>query len=167
MKIKKIKAREILDSRGNPTVEVEVVGEEKSLFSKREEKAWSSVPSGASIGDFEAMELRDRNKKRFHGKGVLRVIKNIKEIIAPALIGLDVTSQKEIDEKMLELDGTNNKANLGANAILGVSMAVARLGAISKKQKLFEYIADLSGRGITEIEIVRPFFNIMYAPSFL
>jgi enolase len=161
MKIKQIKAREILDSRGNPTVEVEIFGEEKSLFSKREEKAWASVPSGASTGDFEAIELRDGNKKRFHGKGMLKVVKNIDEIIAPALIGMDVTLQKEIDEKMLELDGTDNKANLGANAILGVSMAVARLGAISKRQKLFEYVAGLADREISEIEIVRPFFNVI------
>ncbi len=161
MKIKQIKAREILDSRGNPTVEVEIFGEEKSFFNKKEIKAWSSVPSGASTGDFEAIELRDGNKKRFHGKGVLKVIKNIEESIAPALIDMDVTAQKEIDKKMLELDGTDNKANLGANAILGVSMAVARLGAMTKREKLFEYIASLAGQDSAKVEIVRPFFNVI------
>lgn len=161
MKIKQIGAREILDSRGNPTVEVEIIGEEKNLFRTIEKKAWSSVPSGASTGDFEAIELRDGNEKRFQGKGVLKVVKNIKETIAPALIGKEVTAQKEIDNIMLELDGTENKARLGANAILGVSMAVARLGAISKEQKLFEYIAGLSGRTIEEVELVRPFFNVI------
>lgn len=161
MKIKQIKAREILDSRGNPTVEVEVFGEEKSLFNSREEKAWASVPSGVSTGDFEAVELRDGNKKRFYGKGVLKVIKNIDEIIAPALIGMDVIAQKEIDEKMLELDDTNNKANLGANAILGVSMTVTRLGAIAKNQKLFEHIIDLAERDSAKVEMVRPFFNVI------
>ena len=161
MKIKQIKAREILDSRGNPTVEVEIFGEEKSFFNKKEIKAWSSVPSGASTGDFEAMELRDGNKKRFHGKGVLKVIKNIEESIAPALLDMDVTAQKEIDKKMLELDGTDNKANLGANAILGVSMTVARLGAMTKGEKLFEYIADLAGKDNTKVEVVRPFFNVI------
>jgi enolase len=161
MKIKQIKAREILDSRGNPTVEVEIFGEEKSFFNKKEIKAWSSVPSGASTGDFEAIELRDGNKKRFHGKGVLKVIKNIEESIAPALIDMDVTAQKEIDKKMLELDGTDNKANLGANAILGISMAVARLGAMTKREKLFEYIARLAGQDSAKVEIVRPFFNVI------
>ncbi len=161
MKIKQIKAREILDSRGNPTVEVEIFGEDKSFFSAKEAKAWASVPSGASTGDFEAMELRDGNTKRFQGKGVLKVIKNIKEVIAPALINMDVTIQKEIDKKMIELDGTNNKAKLGANAILGVSMAVTRLGAIAKGQKLFEHIADLAGEDNSKIKIVRPFFNVI------
>ena len=161
MKIKQIKAREILDSRGNPTVEVEIFGEEKSFFNKKKAKAWSSVPSGASTGDFEAIELRDENIKRFQGKGVLQVVKNIEEVIAPALIDMDVTAQKEIDKKMIELDGTDNKANLGANAILGVSMAVARLGAITKGQKLFEHIADLSGEDNSKSKIVRPFFNVI------
>lgn len=161
MKIKQIKAREILDSRGNPTVEVEIFGEEKSLFSKKEEKAWASVPSGASTGDFEAVELRDGNKKRFHGKGVLQAIKNVNETIAPTLVGMDVTAQEDVDSKMLELDGTDNKANLGANAILGVSMAVARLAAIAKGQKLFEHIAELTERDKSDVELVRPFFNVI------
>ena len=161
MKIKQIKAREILDSRGNPTVEVEVFGEEKSLFNKREGKAWSSVPSGASTGDFEAVELRDGNKKRFHGKGVLKVIKNIEEVIAPSLIGMSVIDQGEVDAKMLDLDGTDNKSNLGANAILGVSMTAARLGAMAKGQKLFEHIAELAGKEKSDVDLVRPFFNVI------
>ncbi len=161
MKIKQIKAREILDSRGNPTIEVEIFGEEKSFFNKKENKAWSSVPSGASTGDFEAVELRDGNKNRFQGRGVLKAIKNIEEVIAPALIDMDVTAQKEVDKIMLDLDGTDNKANLGANAILGVSMAVARVGAITKEEKLFEYIADLAGQNKSKVEIVRPFFNVI------
>lgn len=161
MIIQKIKAREILDSRGNPTVEVEIIGEEKALFSKKRRKAWSSVPSGASTGDFEAVELRDGNKKRFHGRGVLQAIKNINETIAPVLINMNVTEQDKIDEKMLELDGTENKANLGANAILGVSMAVSRLGAISQEKKLFEYIAELADREADKVELVRPFFNVI------
>ena len=161
MKIKQIKASEILDSRGNPTIEVEIFGEEKTFFNKREKKAWASVPSGASTGDFEAVELRDKNKKRFNGKGVLQAVKNVNEIIAPALINMEITDQKKIDKKMLALDGTDNKAKLGANAILGVSMAVTRLGAISREQKLFEYIAGLAGNNSTELEVVRPFFNVI------
>jgi len=162
MKIQEINAREILDSRGNPTVEVEVLAEEKKFFGKgRSLKAWSSVPSGASTGDFEAVELRDGNKKRYQGKGVLKAIKNVKEEIAPVLVGMSVLDQKEIDRKMIELDGTENKARLGANAILGVSMAVTRLGAMAHNQKLFEYIAELAGLDITKLSITRPFFNII------
>ncbi len=162
MKIKQIRGREILDSRGNPTVEVEIIAEEKRLFSSaRIFKAWSAVPSGASVGNFEAVELRDGNKKRFHGQGVLQAIKNINEMIAPALLDMSVRDQKEIDEKMLNLDGTENKSKLGANAILGVSMAVARLGAMDKKQKLFEYLADLADNEIADLTLPRPFFNVI------
>ena len=162
MKIQKINAREILDSRGNPTVEVEILAEENKIFGKgRSIKAWSAVPSGASTGDFEAVELRDGNQKRYKGKGVLTAIKNIKEEIAPVLEGVSVLEQKEIDQRMIELDGTKNKARLGANAILGVSMAVARLGAITHNQKLFEYIAELADVDISKLSITRPFFNII------
>jgi len=118
-KIKSIKAREILDSRGNPTVEVGLVTNQ-GVFC-------ASVPSGASKGKYEAVELRDGGK-RYHGMGVLKAVKNINEIIGPKLKGKDVTCQKEIDRFLLELDGTENKSNLGANAILGVSMAVCRAG---------------------------------------
>ncbi len=132
-KIKTVKAREILDSRGNPTVEVEV-----TLDSKH--KAWAAVPSGASTGSHEALELRDGDKKRYSGKGVLKAVKNINTKIAPKVIGLDPKKQQEIDRIMLEMDGTENKAKLGANAILGVSLAVARAGAIASKKPLYAYL---------------------------
>ena len=158
-KIIDIKAREILDSRGNPTIEVEVLAEKNFLGFKKKIKAWSQVPSGASTGDYEAIELRDMDETRYHGKGVLKAIKNIQEIILPELIGMNVEKFEKIDKKMIELDGTKNKSNLGANAILGVSMAVLRLGAISKQKKLYEYIAlKTKNKNIKE---VRPFFNVI------
>jgi len=112
-------AREILDSRGNPTVEVEVALESGVM-------ARAAVPSGASTGAFEAVELRDGDKTRYMGKGVLDAVNNVNEIIAPEVIGMDSYDQVRIDKKMIELDGTPNKGRLGANAILGVSMAVAK-----------------------------------------
>ena len=122
MKIKSIKGREILDSRGNPTVEVEVQLE--SGITGR-----ASVLSGASTGENEALELRDNDKKRYGGKGVLKAVYNVNNVIAPALIGWSATEQRAIDRKMLEMDGTKTKSNLGANAILGVSLAVAKAAA--------------------------------------
>ena len=122
MKIKKIIGREILDSRGNPTVEVDVTLE--SGFMGR-----ASVPSGASTGEHEALELRDGDNKRYGGKGVLKAINNINNIIAPKLVGMSALEQMEIDHTMLALDGTKTKSNLGANAILGVSLAVAKAAA--------------------------------------
>ncbi len=136
--IKSITAREILDSRGNPTVEVEVRLDDKSM-------ARAAVPSGASTGAFEAAELRDGGK-RYLGKGVENAVKNIVEKIAPVVIGLDALDQKVIDEKMINLDGSKNKSNLGANAILGVSLAVARAAAISTGQSLFKYIGKAEGK---------------------
>ena len=136
--IKSITAREILDSRGNPTVEVEVRLYDKSM-------ARAAVPSGASTGAFEAAELRDGGK-RYLGKGVEHAVKNIVEKIAPVVIGLDALDQKVIDEKMINLDGSKNKSNLGANAILGVSLAVARAAAISTGQSLFKYIGKAEGK---------------------
>ena len=115
MKIKDIKAREILDSRGNPTVEVDVILEDGKI-------GRFAVPSGASTGIREALELRD-NDNRFNGKGVLKAVANVNNIIRPNIIGLEVENQELIDKTLLELDGTENKANLGANAILGVSIA--------------------------------------------
>ena len=132
-KIKSVKAREILDSRGNPTVEVEIILDNNK-------KVWASVPSGASTGVYEALELRDGDKKRYGGKGVLKAVKNINKKIAPKIIGLDPTSQIEIDNLMIKLDGTENKSKLGANAILGVSMAVARAGAQATNQPLYLYL---------------------------
>ena len=146
-KITKIHAREILDSRGNPTVEV-VVGLENGIQST------AGVPSGASTGESEAVELRDGNKTRFGGKGVLQAVKNVNEIIAPAIIGMEVDNQEGIDKAMIDLDGTPNKAKLGANAILGVSMAVARLAAASQGKELYTY---LGGDGATLLPT--PCFN--------
>ena len=132
-KIKSVKAREILDSRGNPTVEVEVILDNGK-------KAWAGVPSGASTGSREALELRDGNKKRYGGKGVLKAVKNVNEIIAPKLKGMNPNDQKKIDDLMIKLDGTENKSKLGANAMLGVSMAVARTAAFSQKKPLYAYL---------------------------
>ena len=122
MEIVKITGREILDSRGNPTVEVEVVL--NSGFTGR-----AAVPSGASTGEHEAIELRDGDKNRYGGKGVLKAVQNVNEIIAPALFGMSALEQRAIDQKLIELDGTPTKSNLGANAMLGVSLAVAKAAA--------------------------------------
>ena len=131
--IEAIGAREILDSRGNPTVEVEVQLEDGT-------QARAAVPSGASTGAFEAAELRDGDKKRYLGKGVLQAIKYVNEEIAPAIEGLDSQDQRLIDAEMIELDGTPNKSRLGANAILGVSLAVAKASAESSNLSLFRYV---------------------------
>ena len=136
--IKSITAREILDSRGNPTVEVEVRLDDKSM-------ARAAVPSGASTGAFEAAELRDGGK-RYLGKGVEGAVKNIVEKIAPVVHGLNALDQKIIDEKMIALDGSKNKSNLGANAILGVSLAVARVAAASTGQSLFKYLGKAEAK---------------------
>ena len=128
-----VNAREILDSRGNPTVEVEVMTE-SGYFGR------ACVPSGASTGAFEAHELRDGDKARYLGKGVLKAVGNVKDTIAPKLIGLDVCNQAEIDRLMCEIDGTENKSNLGANAILGVSLACAKAAAESVGLPLYRYI---------------------------
>ena len=118
MFIDDVKARQILDSRGNPTVEVDVVLDDGSF-------GRAAVPSGASTGAYEACELRDGDKSKYFGKGVLGAVANVNDKIGPELIGLDATEQRQIDSLMIELDGTENKSKLGANAILGVSMAVA------------------------------------------
>lgn len=133
----KIKAREVLDSRGNPTVEVDVVTEH-GIFR-------AMTPSGASAGQHEALELRDGDKSRYFGKGTLKAVENINKKITPKLIGLDPNAQETIDNIMLKLDGTENKDTLGANAILPVSMAVTKAGAASKGLALFEYIGELFG----------------------
>tara|TARA_Y100000780_G_scaffold232591_1_gene267965 strand:- start:74696 stop:75976 length:1281 start_codon:yes stop_codon:yes gene_type:complete len=134
-KISSIKAREVLDSRGNPTVEADVILADGS---------WSraSVPSGASTGKREALELRDADPSRYMGKGVKTAVKNINEIIAPKLEGFDVVDQRGLDELMLNLDGTKNKEKLGANAILAVSMASCRAAATSLKMPLYEYMSE-------------------------
>lgn len=135
--IESVRAREVLDSRGNPTVAVAVA----TSFGAVEE---AMVPSGASTGAHEAVEKRDGDKKRYNGKGVLQAVGAVNEIIGPALEGLDATSQREIDRTLIELDGTPNKANLGANALLGVSLAVARAAAISLGVPLYRYLGGPS-----------------------
>jgi len=147
--IVEVKAREILDSRGNPTVEVDVWLEDGSF-------GRAAVPSGASTGVHEALELRDKDKKRYNGKGVLKAVKNVEEIIAPKILGLNGLNQVLIDQTMIDLDGTENKKSLGANAILGVSMAVARAAAETCFLPLYRY---LGGTGACELP--RPMMNIL------
>lgn len=135
MKITDVKAREILDSRGNPTVEVDVTLENGIM-------ARAAVPSGASTGEREALEMRDNDKTRYNGKGVLNAVKNVNEKIKPVIIGMDVFDQYGIDTAMLELDGTKTKSNLGANAILGVSMAALKAAAKAKGMPLYKYVGE-------------------------
>lgn len=137
MRIREIKAREILDSRGTPTVEVDVVLESGTV-------GRASVPSGASTGQNEALELRDKEQQRYGGKGVLKAIDNVHHLIAPALIGWEVTQQRAIDRRMCELDGTHRKTRLGANAVLGVSLAVAKAAAASLEMPLFRYLGGVN-----------------------
>jgi len=154
--IRAVHARQIFDSRGNPTVEVDVTTE-KGLFR-------AAVPSGASTGIHEAIELRDGDKSKYLGKGVSKAVHNVNAVIAPKVIGKDVTQQAEIDALLLQLDGTENKGNLGANAILGVSMAVCKAGAAAKGVPLFRHIADLAGRKEANTLPV-PAFNIINGGS--
>ena len=152
--ISTVAAREIIDSRGNPTIEVTVTGDDGSA-------AWASVPSGASTGVHEAHELRDGDKGRYGGKGVLAAVRNVTEEIAPAVAGMDPANQQAIDEKMIALDGTPDKSSLGANAILGVSLAVCRLGAMSRGVRLYRHIAHLAGRDDAAPTLPIPMFNII------
>ena len=147
MKIVDLKAREILDSRGNPTIEVDVILENGIIAS-------ASVASGASTGSLEALELRDGDKSRYLGKGVLKAIANVIEKIKPVVVGMEVDDQKVIDETLIKLDGTENKENLGANAILGVSLACLKARAILNNNELYEEI----GEGII---LPRPMMNII------
>ncbi|ANW99400.1 phosphopyruvate hydratase [Thermoclostridium stercorarium subsp. thermolacticum DSM 2910] len=139
LRIEKVHAREILDSRGNPTVEVEVLVEDGSL-------GRAAVPSGASTGAFEAVELRDGDKNRYLGKGVQKAVDNVNKIIAPAIEGMNVFDQVLIDRTLIKLDGTKNKSNLGANAILGVSLAVAKAAANSLDLPLYKYIGGTNAK---------------------
>ena len=148
-KIEIIIAREILDSRGNPTVEVEV-GLNDGAFGR------ASVPSGASTGKYEAVELRDKSKKRYLGKGVEKAVQNVNSVIAPVLIGMEATDQRLVDRTLIELDGTPNKGKLGANAILGVSLAVARAAADSLYIPLYRYIG-----GTNASRLPMPMMNIL------
>lgn len=150
--IKKIHARQIMDSRGNPTIECDITLSD-GAFGR------AAVPSGASTGSFEALELRDGGNN-YMGKGVLTAVKNVNEIIAPALIGMDASQQTEIDEKMLALDGTPNKDKLGANAILAVSMALAHAVANAKHIPLYKYIAEIYGNA-NPCVLPRPMMNII------
>jgi enolase len=147
--IEQIKGREILDSRGNPTVEVEVVLSDGAL-------GQAAVPSGASTGTYEAVELRDGDKKRYGGKGVLQAVNHINEHIAPSIKGMAATDQEAIDRKLIELDGTDNKSCLGANAILGTSLAVARAAASSLDMPLYRYLGQAS-----EYTLPVPLMNIL------
>ncbi|HQO75781.1 MAG TPA: phosphopyruvate hydratase [Candidatus Saccharicenans sp.] len=149
MTIKDVKAREILDSRGNPTVEVEVKLEDGTV-------GRAGVPSGASTGVHEALELRDGDKKRYNGKGVLQAVGNVNKLIAPEICGLNAFDQAGLDEKLITLDGTPNKNKLGANAILGVSLAAARAAALSLKLPLYRYLGGLGARVLPV-----PMFNIL------
>src|SRR5690625_3436485 len=142
-------AREVLDSRGNPTVEVEIFTESGAFGS-------ALVPSGASTGEHEAVELRDGDKDRYLGKGVLKAVQNVNEVIAPELLGLDITRQNIIDHLMIELDGTDNKGNLGANAILGVSMAVAHAASSYLEIPLYNYLGGFNAKTLPT-----PMMNIL------
>ncbi len=153
MRILSILGREILDSRGNPTIEVDVLTS-SGAFGR------AAVPSGASTGENEALELRDGNKGRYLGKGVLKAVENINETIAPALIGLNVLEQNQIDATMLKLDGTKTKSNLGANAILGVSLAVAKAAADYLGLPLYRYIG-----GTNTYVLPVPMMNIINGGS--
>ncbi|MFA6533963.1 MAG: phosphopyruvate hydratase [Patescibacteria group bacterium] len=154
MRIKSIKAREILDSRGNPTVEVD-------LILKNKIRVKAAVPSGASTGKHEAWELRDGDRKRYNGLGVLKAVRNINEIIAPALIGKKAKKQEYLDQLMLKLDGTPNKSRLGANAILGVSLASARAAAVAKGQPLYRYLRTLTNLKLDSYKLPTPMFNLI------
>ncbi len=151
--IESIHARQILDSRGNPTIEVDVITE-SGAFGR------AAVPSGASTGTHEAVELRDGNKKLYMGKGVLKAVKNVNEIIAEEIVGFDVDDQNLVDKIMIEVDGTKNKSKLGANAILGTSLAVAKAAAMESGQSLFRYIG-----GVNANTLPVPMMNILNGGS--
>jgi len=151
--IQAVKAREIIDSRGNPTVEVDMTLDTKQMYR-------ASVPSGASTGIYEAVERRDGGD-RFLGKGVLKAVDAVNSTLGPALVGLDPTDQAAIDDKMLKLDGTPNKSNLGANAILGVSLATSKAGAGAKGVPLYRHFADLAGNDVSPMTMPVPCFNVI------
>ena len=153
-KIKKIFAREILDSRGNPTVEVEVELESGV-------KAMAAVPSGASTGTYEDLELRDNDFKRYGGLGVLTAVNNVNTTIKDTAIGMEASEQEKLDRKMIEIDGTDNESNLGANAILGVSLAVCRAAAIESGLPLYKYIDKTFNLGNKNFNIPVPMFNVL------
>ncbi|PRP89020.1 Alpha-enolase [Planoprotostelium fungivorum] len=155
MSIKSLKARQIFDSRGNPTIEVDLTTE-KGLFR-------AAVPSGASTGIYEALELRDGDKSKYMGKGVSKAVSHVNSDIAPKVVGKNVVDQKAFDDFLLSLDGTDNKGKLGANAILGVSMAACKAGAAEKGVPLYQHIADLAGN--TNLLLPVPAFNVINGGS--
>ena len=138
-RIRRVFARQIIDSRGNPTVEVDVLLESGV-------RGRAAVPSGASTGEKEALELRDGNKRRWLGKGVTKAVSNVNKVLAPAVVGMDVLDQTAIDRAMIRLDGTSSKRKLGANALLGVSLAVARAGSVETQQPLYRYLGGANAR---------------------
>jgi enolase len=152
-----VRAREILDSRGNPTVEVEL---DTAAGSFR-----AAVPSGASTGAYEALELRDGDKTRYGGKGVRKAVSNIVDVIAPHVVGRSVLDQRSFDKIMLDLDGTENKAKLGANAVLGVSMAACMAAAAAKRIPLYQHIAELAGKGSQPVTMPVPVMNVINGGS--
>ena len=151
-KISEVQAREILDSRGNPTVEAEIITETGAI-------GRACAPSGASTGSREALELRDGDSSRYLGKGVLAAVGNIHDQIAPAIIGMDPHDQRSLDGKLKDLDGTDNKSSLGANAMLAVSLAAAKAAANASGQPLFQHINTLTG-GV-EMRLPVPMMNIL------
>jgi len=153
-KIKLITAREILDSRGNPTLETRVELEDGSV-------GLASIPSGASIGKYEALELRDNDPSRYNGLGVLKAVKNVNEVIAPKLLGLEARNQLEVDSLLINLDGTPNKAKLGANSLLSVSQGVCEAAAASEKVSNFEHVSHLYGLKREEMKMPIPIFNLI------
>ncbi len=152
--IKAIHAREILDSRGNPTVSCEMLLDDQTY-------AFGFVPSGASTGEAEALELRDGDKKRFNGMGVLKAVENVNTQIADAILGMDIRDLGAIDRKMLEIDGTPNKSKLGANAILSVSLAAAKAGAKNANVPLYQQLANIMGKRTDTLTMPLPFCNIL------
>jgi enolase len=153
-KIKLITAREILDSRGNPTLETRVELEDGSV-------GLASIPSGASIGKYEALELRDNDPSRYNGLGVLKAVKNVNEVIAPKLLGIEARNQLEVDRLLINLDGTPNKAKLGANSLLSVSQGVCEAAAASEKVSNFEHVSHLYGLKREEMKMPIPIFNLI------
>ena len=153
-KIKQITAREILNSKGMPTLET-------TVFLQNNVSATASVPSGVSTGSYEAVEIRDKDPMRFDGMGELHAVNTVNTIIAPKLIGMDVTKQQEIDKMMIEMDGTQNKARLGANSILSVSFAVAKAGALDSVMPLYLYLRQFLSNGKQPLAIPTPIFNFL------
>src|SRR3990172_1427927 len=147
--VSKVSASQILDSRGNPTVEVEVTLEAGTT-------GVAAVPSGASTGEYEAVELRDGDPTKYQGKGVLTAVKNVNDTLGPNILGMSALDQKAVDRKMIEVDNTENKSSLGANAILGVSLAVAHAAANHQSTPLYRYLG-----GVREFTLPVPFLNIL------